>query len=790
MSNGPERGLAAQSQFHVSAQLMLRIFAGREAHHGMCLPRGRPAHRKVASAPRGRRMRGRAPRHFTSAPGGRCHRVGRTQVGRRCHSLVAAIMAMLICLTVPARGQTTRPTTQPTHEERVAEAAKTPLVTVPYKSSDGKSLTEAQLKEIEACQGLLAQAVQARQKVDYAAAARDAIMARDKRRSILGSQHHETITAAIEAATMTRFTSASDADRQRLTEADALIQRADDDLEQGRYSEAVASAKGALETFERILGEDHADVGRGLRILGAAQTELEAHGVAEASLTRALAVTEGARGRYHPQTALVLDRLGWLHLNKAFREGYDVKKINRAAEHLRLAVSIFNATVGETAETAEALDNLGTVQVYTREPRRALAAKLRSLVIRRTLLGPEHKDTAVSLSNIAWLYERLGVNDEEVIPLRRQALAAFNAAIGPDHPYTVTEEMNLAEAYLRRDRADDAILLLEKCVSRDASQSGKLDAGLVGRKVKLGVAYLDAGRQADAIQVLRQAFDQAVSLHDQGEVESATAHLDRLATAYQRRRMLDDAIAAFERICAWDRQGTGSSKDVVSRRLLKLGTLYLENGRFQDADRVLTEALQKAKKVHGEQALEAFPMLLRLSRVHRRLGELAEAERYCEEALRVAETHRKHASTQGGLAMHQMGCVHTLQKRFGMAKFALEDAKEIIEKQTRSNPAALIRIGRDLALLHVEAGRQAEGLGLLQEALRQTRDFVGDSKNPYSRALLAKSIKFLADALEAGGPSAKEERDSLNVELKAILEHLEADRALDADNRQWLETLK
>jgi len=74
----------------------------------------------------------------------------------------------------------------------------------------------------------------------------------------------------------------------------------------------------------------------------------------------------------------------------------------------------------------------------------------RALAIFEAVLGPEHPDTATSLSNLAVLCAN-EEDFEEAARLMRRALEIREAKLGPEHPDTQSSRQSLAniEARLR-----------------------------------------------------------------------------------------------------------------------------------------------------------------------------------------------------------------------------------------------------------------------------------------------------------------------------------------------------
>ena len=75
----------------------------------------------------------------------------------------------------------------------------------------------------------------------------------------------------------------------------------------------------------------------------------------------------------------------------------------------------------------------------------------RSLAIRERTLGPDHPDVAISLSNLAGLYDKEG-RYAEAEPFYQRALTIGENALGNDHPDVALLLSNLAEFYRIQSR--------------------------------------------------------------------------------------------------------------------------------------------------------------------------------------------------------------------------------------------------------------------------------------------------------------------------------------------------
>jgi tetratricopeptide (TPR) repeat protein len=88
----------------------------------------------------------------------------------------------------------------------------------------------------------------------------------------------------------------------------------------------------------------------------------------------------------------------------------------------------------------------------------------RSLAIREKVLGPEHRDIAISLLTLARLYLLQG-RYVEAEPLLQQALVIQDKVLGPEHSDVALSLNNLATLYYMRGQYAEAEPLLQRTIS-------------------------------------------------------------------------------------------------------------------------------------------------------------------------------------------------------------------------------------------------------------------------------------------------------------------------------------
>ena len=123
---------------------------------------------------------------------------------------------------------------------------------------------------------------------------------------------------------------------------------------------------------------------------------------------------------------------------KLYQQGQYEEAVKFAKEALKVAEETFGS---EHPDVALSLNNLAGL--YESQGKYADAEPLykRSLAIAEKALGKDHPDVAASLNNLAALYETQG-KYAEAEPLHKRALEIAEKALGKDHPNVATSLNN------------------------------------------------------------------------------------------------------------------------------------------------------------------------------------------------------------------------------------------------------------------------------------------------------------------------------------------------------------
>lgn len=298
------------------------------------------------------------------------------------------------------------------------------------------------------------------------------------------------------------------------------------------------------------------------------------------------------------------------------------------------------------------------------ERERAIAS-LEQSIARARERGAERSETFTQLLFNLGQLQIDEVRLEEAVASFREAMALREEVLGADHPSTAHVRSWLAKAIGSLPDPAEALPHAE--------------AGLKVLERELD----DDPRLAEAHWILAEIL-QALARYDAAEEEYAKG------MAIQR--------ALF-----------GESSVRVASGLTSLGSLYLEMGRFEDAERSHQEALALYEAIPGSE-LRAASSLLMLGRLHLMQRDDAGARPLLERAAALYLERKPADEALLGFVLDDLAGV---AQRLGDRVAALEHARGAVEIEARRQdfpPQVLARRRVTLARLLIEAGEPEDGL--------------------------------------------------------------------------------
>ncbi|MEE4272136.1 MAG: serine/threonine-protein kinase [Thermoanaerobaculales bacterium] len=331
----------------------------------------------------------------------------------------------------------------------------------------------------------------------------------------------------------------------QLALADSLKYRTNVLDETGRYDEAEATIRQAIDIREQILGEDPtlADY---LNDLGNVLWHQGRLDEAEVIHRRALAIRENTLPERDAALAQSLHNLGAL---RYFAADYE-----EAEKLYRRSIEIEESAGGrDNHNLATSLHTLAIVCLDQDRVDEALELELESLEIREKVLGPAHPHVALSLTTLGNIYRTLD-RAGEAEPLIRRALAIGESSYGPAHGEVWWMQRSLIQTLTALERYPAAEHELGRLLAR--------------------------AEKADSLS------DKAAVHQVAGELEAAQGNWDKAEDNHR------TAIAMIEE------DSPGSAW--VGYAMIGLARVFRDAGRLDDAQTTYRHALELMRREWGD----------------------------------------------------------------------------------------------------------------------------------------------------------------------------------------------
>jgi tetratricopeptide (TPR) repeat protein len=214
-------------------------------------------------------------------------------------------------------------------------------------------------------------------------------------------------------------------------------------------------------------------------------------------------------------------------------------------ENLGKAVKeLEGSAIGEPLEVAAMQQTLSQSLLGLGEASLAVDVLRKALKTRMAKLGPDHRDTLVSMNDLAEAYEASG-QLANAVTLFEETLEKQKAKLGPDDPDTLTSMNNLAVAYQDSGHLANAVTLLEETLARRKVKLGPDHASTLNTMNNLAMAYRGSGDFANAVTLLEETLAKRKAKLGPDHPDTLRTK-NNLATAYLDNGQLANALPLLE----------------------------------------------------------------------------------------------------------------------------------------------------------------------------------------------------------------------------------------------------
>ncbi len=371
-----------------------------------------------------------------------------------------------------------------------------------------------------------------------------------------------------------------------------------------------------------------------------------------------------------------------------------------------------SAQKGDVTARSAQIAELGRAGKYSE----AIPLAQRLLADMEKAYGPDHRDVAASLNNLALLYGDQG-QDADAEPLYKRALTILEKLYGLDASELAPELNNLAALYQRQDRYADAEPLFKRALAirQKSLPSGHPDLGQSLNN--LATLYEKQGRHADSEPLFKRAL--AIYEKSAGPEHPAVATLlNNLGQVDKVQGGYAEAEPLIKRSLAIREKVLGRDHPDVARSLNNLADLYERQGRFAEAQPLYQRALSIREQAVGPDHPDTATSLNNLASFY-------QAQGHYPDALPIVE--RTIASGRAQLRVALPVLFGAQRQQLMPAEKALDDALNVVQHGSQSSAATAVN---KLAV------RLAAGNDRLAELVRRDQDLSAEAE-ALDKALLA-----------------------------------------------------
>ncbi|MCB9751523.1 MAG: tetratricopeptide repeat protein [Myxococcales bacterium] len=421
--------------------------------------------------------------------------------------------------------------------------------------------------------------------------------------------------------------------------------------------------------------------------------------VAAAAASELVLLTGMARGRprdgleWGAQAQLFLERQGDERSLLRATVLRDIAKVQTELgaydEALRLhaeSAALFERAYGpDHPQTASSLSAQATVHERLGEFRRARELLQRARAIQVQAFGAEHPVVATTNFYLASVQTRLGEYDE-ALRLYERALTTWREALGEEHSKVATALSSMGSVYETRGELDRAMEMHERALAIRERVLDPVHADIAASLVNIGSTLSARGSVDEALEYYRRAH--AILVETRGPEHPDTAQsLNNQAILHLQRGDHERGIELHREALAIRERALGPEHPDYAQSLNNLAYTLSQRGRSDEAAPLNERVLELWERAYGPDHPSVATALNNLASTRYDQGRHDEALALNERALAIREAQLGPDHPHVAYSLTNLGKVAIAQGRHADAVAPLERALQI-----RSEPSAPARL--------------------------------------------------------------------------------------------------
>ena len=400
----------------------------------------------------------------------------------------------------------------------------------------------------------------------------------------------------------------------------------------------------------------------------------------------------------------------------------------------------------------------------------ALPLQEKALSIRREILGNDHRDTLLSISNTGMLLKRRG-NYKEAQPFYVEALEERRRVLGDDDPDTLDSINNMGILLKLQGNLVEAKALHEEALEGRRRVLGDDDSDTLASINNMGSLLIKLGKLAEAKLFFEEALERKrrVLGNDDPSTLNTISNMGRLLRCQGE---LDEAMRFLREALATSHRVLGDKHPDTLMVINSAGLVLVKQEKYEEAQLLLEEALETRLQVRGHDHRDTLVSINNMGYLKKCQGKPEEAKPYYEEAL---ERRRRVLGDDDPATLGSMHNLGALYRDLGRLKEAETLAAEAVERGRANEARCLGRFIDGHSHTLAEMGRFAEAEPLAVEAW-SILEGKGDATHPLTVDVIDNLVD-LYSAWHEADPGAGHDKSAAKWQGK--LDALEAARAAE-----------
>lgn len=300
-------------------------------------------------------------------------------------------------------------------------------------------------------------------------------------------------------------------------------------------------------------------------------------------------------------------------------------------------------------------------------------------------------------------------------------------SLEPAHESYATHLSNLAMVYNRKKDFPKSLTTYQKALGH--LKAAGQDTSLTYRSVVYNIVslYLDFGKYSESIALVKE------TLKSTGQNDPRL--LNELGVLFERSGAYQRADSAYAIVLNQKKGERGYSKQEHNRALAARAEVWRIQGRLDDAEKTLVEALTELQKDSVEERESIATVHHNLAYLYKTMGQFAKAEAYFQKAIRQHERIKGQDHEYAGMVKN-LGSLYMDMIQYERAEKLITQAmvieKKLIGDRTDAYSTSLNQLG--LALYY--QGRYNESKKWIEQSLEIKEVVLGKQHEFYANGLV------------------------------------------------------